>query len=73
MPEERRDRQNLNLVTDTGNTLGGEASGHNRNSTYEEWFQNRWTRIGLAAQNKQLVFSNLMTHVNKEALPKSTI
>ena len=32
------------------------------------WFRNRWTRIGLAAQNKQLIFSNLMTHVNEETL-----
>ena len=68
MPEERRDRQNLNLVTGTHDALSSVDNGHNKNQAYEEWFKNRWTRIGLAAQDKRLTFSNLMTHVNEETL-----
>lgn len=71
MPEERRDRQNLNLVTNTRNTLGGEPGGHKGDQTAEEWGQNGWTRISLAAQNKQLIFSNLMKHVNEATLKEA--
>ncbi len=75
MPKERRDRQNLNLVTGTRDTLSSEDGGHSRNQTdkqrQKEWFNNRWTRIGLAAQNEQLIFSNLMTHVNEESLKEA--
>lgn len=68
---ERRDRQNLNRVTDTHDSLSRVTDGHNRNQEQLEWFQNRWTRIGLAAQNKQLIFSNLMTHVNEQTLKEA--
>ncbi len=68
MSKEQRDRQNLTLVTDTCNTLCSDDSRHSRNQAYEDWFQSRWTRIGYAAQDKTLVFSNLMTHVNEDSL-----
>jgi len=65
---ERRGRQNLNLVTGTQTTHGGGESEHKGNQTHKGLFPNRWARIGFAAQDKQLVFNNLMTHVNEDSL-----
>jgi len=68
---EQRDRQNLNLVTDTRSTHCGEEGGHNGKHSDDERYQNRWTRIGLAACDKQLIFNNLMHHVNEETLEEA--
>jgi len=67
---EQRGRQNLGLVTDTLDTLSSVDGGHNEGHE-RRWLDNCWTRIGLAAQDKQLVFSNLMTHVNEETLKEA--
>lgn len=71
MSKEPRNRQNLTLVTDTCDTLSSDNSRHKRDQAYEDWFQSRWTRIGYAAQDKSLVFSNLMTHVNEDSLKEA--
>ena len=64
---EQRDRQNLNLVTDTHTTLGSRNIGHIHNQM-QEWLRNRWARISLRAQNKDAVFNNLLTHINVDSL-----
>lgn len=68
MPMERRDRQNLNLVTGTQAARSGDDHEHKEERIRMDFLPNRWIRIGLAAQDKQLVFSNLMTHVNEGSL-----
>jgi RNA-directed DNA polymerase len=68
MPMERRGRQNLNLATGTQAIHGDGENEHKGNQTHKDLFPNRWARIGFAAQDKQLVFNNLMTHVNEDSL-----
>jgi RNA-directed DNA polymerase len=68
MSRELRGRQNLNLTTDTQTTLGGGNNGHREDQIRMDFLPNRWVRIGLAAQDKTLVFGNLMTHVNENSL-----
>ena len=66
---EERDRQNLNLFTDTQQTPSGN---HVEHKTEKEAFvpstSSSWKRIGLAALDKSLVFQNLMGHFNIENL-----
>lgn len=67
MPMERRGRQNLNLATGTQTALSGGENEHKEDQAHRGLLPNRWARIGLAAQDRQLVFSNLMTHVNEDS------
>ena len=62
---ERRDRQNLNLVTDTHSTNNSGTNGH------RGLYPNRWARIGFRARNKSFVFNNLLTHVNVNSLKEA--
>ena len=66
MPEEERDRQNVAFSTDTQPTHGGGKTGHNE--IQGELFPNRWLKIGYAAGKKDVVFNNLLTHINEESL-----
>lgn len=67
MPMEQRDRQNLNLATDTQTVHSNGNEGHKWNPS-QEGFLNRWARISLRARDKQFVFTNLLTHVNVDSL-----
>lgn len=66
MSVEERDRQNLNFSTGTQPTHGGEKTEHNE--IQGELFPNRWLKIGYAAGKKDMVFNNLLTHINEESL-----
>jgi len=66
MPVEGRDRQNLAFSTVTQSTHRGGKSGHNE--IQGNLFPNRWLKIGYAASKKDMVFSNLLTHINEESL-----
>lgn len=59
---ERRDRQSLNLDRDTHPCIRSGGSGQTND---------RWLRISLKAQDKNLVFHNLLTHVNVESLKEA--
>ena len=71
MPKEQRGRQNLNLTTGTQASPSISCTEHKGDRNHRGSLSNRWVRIGLAAQNEQLVFSNLMTHVNEETLKEA--
>lgn len=68
MKEERRDRQKSLLKRDNHPI-------HSNGSGGDKWkgqpFLNRWLRINLRAQNKDSVFSNLLTHINVETLTQA--
>jgi group II intron reverse transcriptase/maturase len=66
MPVEGRDRQNVAFSTDTQSTHGGGKTGHNE--IQGTLFPNRWLKIGYAASKKDMVFNNLLTHINEESL-----
>src|SRR4030042_2200167 len=67
---EGRDRQDLNLDADTLDThRGGIIRGHDTDKEPQgELFPDRWSRIGYAARKKDIVFNNLLTHINVESL-----
>ena len=64
---ERRDRQQLNLVTDTQG-IHSDAKLENSMNWQYSLFYDPWTRIRLKAQDGKTVFSNLHTHINVDAL-----
>jgi group II intron reverse transcriptase/maturase len=64
---ERRDQQRLNLIQSTRGTHRGATHGHRQDPVLE----NRWIRISLRAQNKNNVFENLLTHINRESLKEA--
>ena len=66
MPVEGRDRQSLAFSTDTQTAHGGGKTEHNE--IQGELFPNRWLKIGYAAGKKDMVFNNLLTHINEESL-----
>jgi RNA-directed DNA polymerase len=57
----------VNLVTDTPNTLSSIIRG-TKVTRMQEWFSNRWTRISLKAQDKNVVFNNLLAHIRADTL-----
>jgi len=67
---EGRDRQDLNLDADTLAThRGGSIRGHDTEKEPQgELFPDRWSRIGYAARKEDIVFNNLLTHINVESL-----
>ena len=67
MQTERRDQQNLNLVTGAPDTPRGIAKRYS-GSEQLELLSNRWTRIRLRAKEKETVFNNLLHHINVETL-----
>ena len=69
MPEEKRDNQNLDLNRSSRSHPSmriGEPIAHK--SGQLDFMPNRWLRIGFAAQNKERMFNNLLTHINVETL-----
>ena len=52
--------------TDTQTAHGGGKTEHNE--IQGELFPNRWLKIGYAAGKKDMVFNNLLTHINEESL-----
>lgn len=66
---ELRDQQNLNLVTDTHITHSSKDNGHMHLTQERLW--NRWARISWRAQDKNAVFTNLLTHVNVDSLQEA--
>jgi RNA-directed DNA polymerase len=67
---EGRDRQNLNLDTDTlAAHRGGVIRGHEKEKESQgELFPDRWSRIGFAARKVDIVFNNVLTHINVDSL-----
>jgi RNA-directed DNA polymerase len=70
MPTEQRDRQNLNLVTDTQASFRGGKHGQ-KESGLTDLSQNRWARISLRAQEKTSVFDNLLTHFHVDSFKEA--
>jgi len=70
MRTERREQQNLNLVTGTPSSYRGESREHKE--TYQtDMFPNRWTRVSLKAQDKSFVFQNLLTHLHVDSFKEA--
>ena len=66
---EPRERQNLNLITDTQMASSSNKPGHLPKSSQTELMQNRWVRISLKAQqDKNFVFDNLHLHIHEDSL-----
>ena len=53
MPTERRDQQNLSLITGTQIAHSGNMPEHMRKYAEQGIFLNRWVRIGLKAQDRK--------------------
>lgn len=70
MSVERRDQQNLNLVTGAFNTPRGIAKRYS-DSEQLELLSSRWTRIRLRAKEKETIFNNLLHHINVETLSEA--
>jgi group II intron reverse transcriptase/maturase len=65
MADERRDNQNLTLNTGSCLTRCGQKHKQTREKSGRlDGSPNRWLRIGFAAQNKECIFNNLLTHIN---------
>lgn len=67
MPMERRNRQNLNLVSGVSDAPRGIKKRYS-DSAQLELLSNRWTRIRLRAREEEVVFNNLFHHINMETL-----
>lgn len=66
---EQRSQQNLNLVTGTHITRSSNNNEHKHQT--KEWVVNRWTRISDKAQDRNFVFTNLLTHINVDSLKEA--
>ena len=66
---EQRSQQNLNLVTGTHITRSSNNDEHNNRT--KERFVNPWARISYRAQDKNFVFTNLLTHINVDSLKEA--
>ena len=68
MLDEQRDQQSLNLFTSTSTVLRDRIKGHYGAAAQTSLWPNRWERIGTRALEKDVVFNNLLTHINVETL-----
>ena len=69
MSMEKRNRQNLDLSKGTQPMHGNGVIEHNGETfTQVNAFPNWKERISLAAQDKEIVFHNLLTHINVDTL-----
>lgn len=66
---EQRSQQNLNLVTGTHITHSSNENEHKYRT--KERFVNPWARISYRAQDKNFVFTNLLTHINVDSLKEA--
>jgi RNA-directed DNA polymerase len=71
MLTERRDRQNLDLTTDTLAVRCSGIKGQKESKSQDELYQDRWVRISLRAQKKETVFNNLLTHISVASLKEA--
>jgi group II intron reverse transcriptase/maturase len=70
MRDERREQQNLNLVT--GSPSNSRVGLREQEEMYQsDMFPNRWTRISLKAQDKSFVFENLLTHFHVDSFTEA--
>lgn len=65
---ERRNRQSMNLNSSTSKIHRDSKKRHKGSIDQMDMFPNRWLRIGSKAQDKEVVFNNLLTHINVETL-----
>lgn len=70
MRKERREQQSLNLETDIHSTLSSRKSGDEASKPAQKlsFLPDRWSRIGLRAQDGSSVFNNIHTHINVDSL-----
>ncbi len=68
MSVERRDQQNLNLNTGASSTLRGTDKRNSEGYVQLDMLPNRWLRIRLRAESKEVCFNNLLHHINMETL-----
>ena len=70
MRDERREQQNLNLVT--GSPSFSRKRFREQEEIYQsDMFPNRWTRVSLKAQDKNFVFENLLTHFHVDSFKEA--
>lgn len=65
---EQRDQQSMNLFTSISTVLRDRIMRHYGAGTQISLWPNRWERIGSRALETEVVFGNLMTHINEETL-----
>ncbi len=68
MPVERRDQRSLNLLTCTSPVLRDRIMRHKGTGRQKSLWPNRWERIGSRALEKDVMFNNMLTHINVETL-----
>jgi len=68
MSVERRNQQSLNLFTSTSAVLRDSIVRHYSTATQKSLWPNRWERIGSRALERDVIFDNLLTHINVETL-----
>ncbi len=68
---EPRDRQELNLATDTLSAHSSGVKGRITDGLLSGTILNRWARIGIGAHDKNRVFANLLTHINVDSLEEA--
>ncbi|RUM45180.1 MAG: hypothetical protein DSY80_03625, partial [Desulfocapsa sp.] len=71
MSVERRDQRSLNLLTCISPVLRDRIMRHNCTGRQKSLWPNRWERIGSRALEKDVVFNNLLTHINIETLSEA--
>lgn len=70
MRTERREQQNLNLVTVPPSFSRGRS--REQKEIYQiDMFPDRWTRVSLKAQKKNSVFENLLTHFHVDSFKEA--
>jgi len=68
MPVEPREQQSMNLYSSISAALRDSIMRHRGTATQQSMWPNRWERIGSRALDKEVVFDNLLTHINVETL-----
>ncbi len=73
MRDERREQQNLNLVTGSpsNSRVGAREQEEIYQMQHDDMFPNRWARVRLKAQDKNFVFENLLTHFHVDSLKEA--
>jgi RNA-directed DNA polymerase len=70
MRDERREQQNLSLVT--GSPSSSRTGVREQEEIHQsDMFPNRWTRVSLKAQDKNFVFENLLTHFHVDSFTEA--
>jgi len=70
MRDERREQQNLNLVTGSPTSYG--AGLREQEEVHQlDMLPNRWARVSLKAKDKNSVFANLLTHFHVDSFKEA--